>query len=280
MFRRRTAAAGAVATSASAVFAVSAAVLASSSRGLSFMQQIKHSGPAPVASDELLRGVREQFWRPVMVQAEHGRPDDVSRYRIADHLRRMIDGSTVPPPRFSWAGVASNEPQLVEDVLFFLTAGFDIKHVDVSDAHRCSFLVKHSRSFLGWKPPVTQLPPGDPSAATTKAVQPSAATESVKRQTLITIPFTMDVTANPTPRNSFQAVKFSWDLGDALVSHAVVSGIAPPPREVLDCLQDMEAVRMVTALRKSGVSGDVISWRALRSATKKTSTWASALGVM
>lgn len=250
-----------------------------------FFSQITSSRPGglggadDVPSSEFHRGVREHFWRPVNAHAasanKDGTPpvgDDVARYHMLEHMQSMMDGSIVPPPRFMWAGLSTDEPRIVEDFLYFFTTGFDIKRVEVADDDNCHFVVNHRRSFLGWKPAANQLQetasPSGSVEGKSKAVEPS-----------IIIPFNMELTAMPRPRNTFQTVRFTWDLGAALRRAASAGLVSKPPPEVQECLEDMEAIQMVIALRKAGVKSDVISWRALKSATKKQSKWASALGV-
>lgn len=210
---------------------------------------------------------------------------------------------------FSWAGVQANHPQVVEDFLIFLSCGFDIKSVDCENN---VFVLEHARNFLGWKPAPAAVPQSPSSYATattttTETASSSGSEETVnKNPNLLRLPFEMKfelrevVPSLSRPTNSssennnnnsnpdqdvieteqrFSSVKFDCPLVDTLRSQTKC------PPEILSCLDadgegGREPVKMVVALRKAGVRPEIISWRALKSATKKTSTWASALGVL
>jgi hypothetical protein len=190
---------------------------------------------------------------------------------------------------FSWLGVQTNNPQVVEDFLIFLCTGFDIRKVDCENNF---FLLEHSRNFLGWKP--------QPLNLTSSSNSEDEENKSIQNPNLIQLPFDMDFVVSTTTdaavadgeqQQQLSTPKFSHvKFKSSLVETFQKTGNCP--NEVLDCLDsstnnnnnssnnNREAVKMVVALRKAGVRPEIISWRALKSATKKTSSWASALGVM
>jgi hypothetical protein len=249
------------------------------------------------------------FWSPINKRQldQNGKPspnfvkESPQKFQMVGHLEKLSfimknsaeessNHQTVDQEKiFSWLGVRTNNPQVVEDFLIFICAGFDIRKVDCENNF---FLLEHSRNFLGWKPKPLNLPTSDSANI--------GGAEKIENNNpnFIQLPFQMDFNLVADQQKKDDSTS-SVDVTTTTTKFSHVHFECPLletfqktgscPNEVLDCLdnnnintnsQNREAVKMVVALRKAGVRPEIISWRALKSATKKTSSWASALGVM
>lgn len=241
---------------------------------------------------------KAKFWGPVNDQKQRTGMENVKeaaqKFQMVGHVQKLmvlsatsaspaVPVDTTTKPTFSWTGIQTNHPQVVEDFLIFLACGFDIKSVDcVNDV----FVLEHCRNFLGWKPA--------PAVISSSSSPPGSDNENPN---ILRIPFSMTFELREVvPSLSRPSENDSSSADDAVVdtetkfSHVtfdcplvdVLRYNTKCPHEIVSCLDEggREPVKMVVALRKAGVRPEIISWRALKSATKKTSTWASALGVL
>jgi hypothetical protein len=258
----------------------------------------------------------KKFWSPINEQKQRTGLENVKeaaqKFQIIGHVQKLMllqsqnllsnndntsnnnnslgSSSSSTSSVFTWTDVQTNHPQVVEDFLLFLTTGFDIKSVD---CEKSVFVLEHSRNFLGWKPAPVAV-----SANTSAGPEKQQKEEEVVEvnPNLLYLPFSINfelqevvptlqrsTTSNESDQEQvvetetkFSKLKFDCPLVETLQKQTKC------PEEVISCLSDgnRDPIKMVVALRKAGVRPEIISWRALKSATKKTSTWASALGVL
>ena len=185
---------------------------------------------------------------------------DVARYEFAAALQAV----TVPPPppattaqaatarsffadngkdfAVEWQGECGHATKVIEDYFIAVLAGFDI--ASIGDG---VMSLRHTRKFVGW-------------AATDAAIE---------------VPYQLAIEPARAADGGLRIrrVTFAAPPSDALVA----AGCDEP---VARCVDSPEAMRMLVALRRARVKPDVVSHRALLSASRKQESWASALGVL
>lgn len=252
-------------------------------------------------SRDVLRRSAERFWHPFIV----GRTGaDLSSYRFRENL----DGLRTPDADFTCQvnGMIGGAT-LLENFFYVLLCGFDI--VDVSFGwkssmhdpceryYKGSYVLSHSRPFLGWSPPVasgrgchvdepasagigtaqaqsmlmsgggkpTTTPPFPPCPSSSRTQQPSST------GTLV-VPFTMHVEGG----GSHELLSHIMFRSPAL---SRISKLNDCPRDVQECLNNPKAVGMIAALRRAYIDPEYITAEALLTASKTADTWADALRV-
>jgi hypothetical protein len=171
-------------------------------------------------------------------------------------------------------------------MLVFIATGFDITRVDVTGANKGVLRLAHRRNFLGWRPASPAPAEFDVPFTLDLDLEPAAApvdvSDGVSQKTGAEGPTSGLVATSPARAVQASAAVLSRRVKrvhlDIDLQAALRAQGCPP--EVLACVTNPEAVKMVVALRTARVKPDVISWRALVSATKPTDTWARALGVL
>lgn len=184
------------------------------------------------------------------------------------------------------------DARLIEDFFHVILCGFDVVNVELkkigaADASVDPFnfegiyTLAHTRPFLGWRPPTAsnRLPStaaagGDGDAPGPKA--PAAAAAPVFRGVergapLLKVPFSARL-----------------EGCERIISHMtfrttaleVICGHHDCPVAVRSCLQNVEALRALVALRRAKVRADIITDKTLLGMTNRKDLWSSALGIL
>lgn len=210
------------------------------------------------------RTVTQQLWAPFTKDVNLS-SYDLSKYGFPETLRTLIHEPVFTCQVNGFVGPAA----VLEDFFHVLLCGFDVKDVRIGDIHhqpppplngsfvaQGSFKIAHSRPLLGWKP----------SHIT------NAATD---------MPLTLDIPFH-------MRGEFCADHHEAKLNHLTFKApltqclrdCRDVPRNVVETLESTEALKMLVTLRRARVRPDIITDRALRSASRKQDTWCSALGML
>ena len=195
------------------------------------------------ASLHLSRPIVDRFWSPFKQTTTAG--------HLPGDMQRVLEELTTPR-NFSCLvnGVLGHSPTLIEDFFVVVLTGFDVEGVKVDklSEQRCMaegrMTLQHQRTFLGW-------------AATGQQIE---------------VPYHLSM---------------EGCVNGARASHITLrTGFVPAleqagcPSNVIDCMAKPEATKMLVALRRAKVRPELISVRALQSATKQQDKWRSALDLL
>lgn len=257
-------------------------------------------------SRNVLRWSVERFWHPFMA-AKTG--PNLSSYRF----RENIDSMRTPDEDFTCqvngevGGVS-----LLENFFSVLLCGFDISDVffgwktsicDPTEMHYSGrYVLRHSRPFLGWYPPLHSASQGSPPG------------EEIESRTL-----NMGTSSQDSLSGDFNSIKntlpdsglhYASRRGDSiqqstefprlevpffmhvegggsqeLLSHIVFSSPAflrlsrmqGCPSIVHECLSHSKALKLIAALRRAQVEPNLITAEAVLKAAKSSENWMDAL---
>lgn len=204
----------------------------------------------------------QQFWAPFASGDVSGY--DLTKYKFSEGLRSLVH-----EPVFTCQvnGYVGNMATL-EDFFVVLLCGFDIQRVRIVDAQQCgspmeapyvasgTFQAIHTRSLLGWKP--------------------------ANHSDINVAPLTVEVPFHM--RGEFCVDQHEPKLNHLTFKAPLIQMLrekhhADVPANILDTLENADAVKMLVTLRRARVKPEIITDRALRSASKKQDTWSSALGL-
>jgi hypothetical protein len=191
----------------------------------------------------------EQFWAPFKQEV---RGPDLRRYRFNESIKRLVH-----PEVFTSQvnGMVGGVP-LVEDFFWTILTGFDIEHVSTIGSDEATGVtgtmhLVHRRPFMGWVPTADAL--------------------------------TGDVTVDvPFYLHGERAGSHSMELSHLTLRSPLLESLQEVhgvPAVTIELLQNLEALRMLVALRRANVKPALITDRMLRSVSKKQDTWSNALGL-
>lgn len=175
---------------------------------------------------------------------------DISKYSFHEALRNIAH-----PEVFTSQvnGVVGGLP-LVEDFFVVLLCGFDIVDIDVKTlsiepAEASGTLrIAHRRTFLGWRPPS-------------------------EGESIMDVPLYMRGEAFPCNGEKLSHLTMRCPFAEALRERRCPEGVS-------SCLTNPDALKMLVTLRRARVKPEIISERALLSASRKQERWCSALGML
>lgn len=200
----------------------------------------------PSAVSRLSLAIVNTLWEPFR-QGITG--PDINQYPLKDAIKILAR----PKVFTCQINGAVGDASLLEDFFITVLCGFDIASVDVrkvSDEPSSAsgvFQIIHRRPFLGWKP---------------EEVSPAS----------MEVPFYMRGEGN------FSGGQLNHLTLRAPLAETARSNRHVPPH-VAALLDSPDAMRMLVTLRRARVKPDIITEKALLSASKKQESWASALGL-
>lgn len=191
----------------------------------------------------------ETFWGP-FTRGITG--PDIDKYPFADAMKQV----SRPNVFTSQVNGVVGGKSVVEDFFIAVLSGFDISSVDIKEfvsetaSANGTYRLIHRRPFLGW------VPQGD----------------AVTADVSVDVPFYMH------GEGTFHGMQLSHLTFRSSLMEALRDSKHAPP-VTLELVQDMEALRMLVALRRANVKPEKITENLLRSVSKKQETWCNALGL-
>jgi hypothetical protein len=232
-----------------------------------------------------------KFWAP-FIEGKVGAQTRVCQYALASHWDtrvlcpdlqadalcdnfswcgyRMVtspaaDRTVAADPTAAAAATRKKLLTLMEDYWIMVLTGFDVTKVDLA-ANQLE--LTHARPFVSWArtDKTLTLPfTCDIDGLTTSSTSAIGAADAA------------DTTTGATNADDLgplaTSLHFKADLGAALLK-------AGCPPEIAAMTTNPEAMKMLVVLRRANVKSQVVTYNALKSASRKQETWCSALGIL